>query len=83
MHFLGSLFLHEILHFHNVRNLAWRTTLLQGKVIDDQEDEYLCIYKAYGPYEAIKLWERDAGLAIQYNESYVWYALSVSHYLLA
>lgn len=46
-----------------------------GEAIDDQPGSYPCFHKAYGPFESMKLRQRDSRLARLNNENYVWYAL--------
>ncbi|KAL8688780.1 MAG: hypothetical protein Q9218_005395 [Villophora microphyllina] len=79
MQFLGPLLLHEILHFNNVGNMAWNTLLGANEVIDDMPGNFPCFNKAYGPYEAMQLKQRDPASAKRNNENYVWYALAVKH----
>ncbi|KAL8945831.1 MAG: hypothetical protein Q9222_007686 [Ikaeria aurantiellina] len=75
MQFLGGIMLHEILHFNNVGNIAWNLVLGPDQVIDDQPGNFPCFNKAYGPYEATSLRQRDPNAAKINNENYVWYAL--------
>ncbi|KAL8729207.1 MAG: hypothetical protein Q9181_005080 [Wetmoreana brouardii] len=63
MQFLGPLLLHEIF------------LLGANEVIDDMPGNFPCFNKAYGPYEAMKLRQRDPAMAKRNNENYVWYAL--------
>ncbi|KAL8868536.1 MAG: hypothetical protein Q9174_004926 [Haloplaca sp. 1 TL-2023] len=75
MQFLGPLLLHEVLHFNNVGNMAWNNVLGPNAVIDDMPGNFPCFSKAYGPYEAMQLRQRDSAMAKRNNENYVWYAL--------
>lgn len=59
-------------------DLLVTSVLNAGEVIDDQPGSYPCFHKAYGPFESMKLRQRDSRLARLNNENYVWYAL-VSH----
>lgn len=74
MHFLGTLLLHETLHFDVVTFLAWGVGV-GGPYLDDQAGSFPCLSKAYGPWEAIQLLGRDPALAKINIENYVWYAL--------
>ncbi|KAL6716725.1 hypothetical protein ACLMJK_006293 [Lecanora helva] len=83
MYFLGSLFLHEVLHFHIVSQIAWTDRISN---LTDQDGAYCKLSedlrKAYGPWEAMQLLQRNAALARLNIENYVWYAL-VGHRVLA
>ena len=65
----------SIRHFNNVAFLAWNTVLPQDQYPDDQPGNFPCTNKAYGPYEAISLNQRNSALAKINIENYVWYAL--------
>ena len=75
MHFLGTLLLHETLHFNSISFIGLGNNVPAGSYLDDQPGEFPCTGKAYGPYEAIKLLARDGSLALLNIENYVWYAL--------
>lgn len=51
------------------------SVLTAGEVIDDQPGSCPYFHKAYGPFESMKLRQRDSRLARLNNENYVWYAL--------
>ncbi|KAL6718120.1 hypothetical protein ACLMJK_004207 [Lecanora helva] len=72
MHFLGTLLLHETLHFNSVSFLAG---LPAGQYLDDQPGAFPCTGLAYGPWEATQLLARDGAKALLNIENYVWYAL--------
>ena len=64
-------------HFDVVTFLAWGVGT-GGPWLDDQDGNFACGSKAYGPWEAIQLLARDPAKAKINIENYVWYAL-VSH----